>query len=172
MKQFSRLVFLAGVAGGAAACGASEAPPARHAQAVELMQCPESPTPQGEARLLASTKVLDFEPIYSRVPTGNNDIEYRLNGAKILIRPPQGMTADQMTRALQCHSARVLLGQVDQTQFPNDPYWLPNTWVNIDVTPEEGNFAVRLSADNIPHNRSIFERARVFADLHAITHIQ
>jgi hypothetical protein len=129
------------------------------------VQCPGAKTAQGDLRLLETTTVLKAEPIYSLVHTGGNE-EDRVSGAKLLIRPPEGVTADQLTRVLQCHSARVLLGQVDRSQLPDDPYWLPDAWVDIDVTPEAGNFAVTLRADSVAKNIQVLNRATAFAGTH------
>ena len=115
---------------------------------------------------MRSTRVLAVEPLYSHVITSNNNSEERVAGAKLLVRPPNGVTADQFTRALQCHSARVLLGQVNPAVVPNDPYWLPDSWVNINVKPENGNFAITISADTVHDNLQVFGRANHYADDH------
>ena len=112
--------------------------------------------------------MLDFQPVYSHVPTSNNNSEERVNGAKLLIRPPKGVSAEEMTRILQCHSARVLLGQVSPAAVPNDPYWLPDTWVDIEVKPEQGNFAVTVSADSVSSNLQVLGRAHSYADEHML----
>jgi hypothetical protein len=78
------------------------------------------------------------------------------------------MSSEQMTRVLQCHSARVLLGQVNSNTVPNDPYWLPDTWVNIEVKPENGNFAIALSADSVRENLQVYGRANHYADDHMV----
>src|SRR5271170_4544993 len=114
------------------ACAETQ-PPKMTAATVERMQCDGSATPQDELALLRSTIILRVEPLYSHVPTSNNNAEDRVNGAKLVVRPPKGVTAEQMTRILQCHSARVLLSQVDGSAVPNDPYWLADRWLNIEV---------------------------------------
>jgi hypothetical protein len=143
-------------------------PPRSTAANVERMQCDGSASPQAELALLQSTTVLRVEPLYSHVATSNNNSEERVNGAKLVVRPPKGVTADQMTRILQCHSARVLLGQVDSAAVPNDPYWLPDRWLNIDVKPDNGNFAITVSADTVHDNLRVFGRATHYADERAI----
>jgi hypothetical protein len=99
--------------------------------------------------------------------TGNT-AEERVDGAMLLVRPPQSVSAEQMTRMLQCHSARVLLGQVDRNAIRNDPYWLPDSWVNIKVTPDKGNFAVTLSADTVRDGLVVLGRANHYADDHMV----
>jgi hypothetical protein len=163
---------LLGIVGALVACMAtacaSSPPPTAKAAGIERMQCDGTATAQDEVMLLRSTAVLRFEPIYSHVMTANNNDEQRVNGAKLLVRPPKGLTAEQLTRILQCHSARVLLGQVSGSAVPNDPYWLPDAWVNIDVRPDLGNFAVTLSADSVRENLEVLGRAHHYADEHML----
>ena len=59
-------------------------------------------------------------------------------------------------------------GQLDRDSVPNDPYWLPDTWVTIDVKAEEGHFAVTLSADTVRDNLRVYSRANRYADEHAL----
>jgi hypothetical protein len=150
----------------ASAC-ASTVQPAAKAASVERMQCEPSAAGQDAEHLVRSTTVLSVEPIYSHVLTASNS-EDRVNGAKLVVRPPQGVNADQMTRILQCHSARILLGQVNGNAIANDPYWLPDTWVNIEVKPENGNFAITVSADSLRDDLRIYSRVNRYADDHRV----
>lgn len=150
------------------ACVANSPSSTTTAAKVARLQCDGSATSEGEVRLLSSTRVLRVDPIYSHVLTSNNNAEERVNGAKLLIRPPNGVSAEQMTRILQCHSARVLLGQANGAAVASDPYWLADSWVNIDVKPENGNFAVTLSADTIHDNLEVLSRANHYGDDHML----
>jgi hypothetical protein len=147
------------------ACASSPPPSSRAAQ-VEQIQCDQGAPSQEDAQILETTRVIRSEPIYSNVPTGYNGIEHRLNGAKLVIRPPEGVSAERMTRILQCHSARELLSQADRTELASDPYWLPGEWVDIRVTPEDGNYAVTLEANTIAKSQQVYARATAFADAH------
>jgi hypothetical protein len=89
-----------------------------------------------------------------------------VSGAKLLIRPPDGLSSERLAGILQCHSAKVQLGQVDVSRFADDPYRLPDAWVDNDVKPEGGNFAVTLSSDTVAKNLQVLERASAFADAH------
>jgi hypothetical protein len=148
-----------------AACAAT-VPPSAKAAHVERIQCAGSTAAQDDLRLLQTTTVLKAEPIYSRVITSKSNAEDRVSGAKLVIRPPEGVSAERMTRTLQCHSARALLGQIDGSQLPDDPYFLPDSWLDIDVTPEAGNFAVTLRADTVSKNLHVLAQASAFADSH------
>jgi len=148
---------------GATACSSGPVPAVR-AAGVERMQCDASASSQDQ--LVRSLKVLRVEPLYSHVATGNNNSEERVNGAKIVVRPPNGISAEQLTRVLQCHGARTLLGQMSSA--PNDPYFLPDRWVSIEVKPEDGNFTVALSADTVRDNLQVYGRANHYADEHMV----
>ncbi len=165
MKSYLTGIAGISVAAAVSAC-ASSPPPTARAAGVERMQCDASSAAQDD--LVRSTRVLSVEPVYSHVITSNNNSEERVNGAKMVVRPPTGVSSEQMTRILQCHSARVLLGQVNSNTVPNDPYWLPDTWVNIEVKPENGNFAITVSADSVRENLQVYGRANHYADDHMV----
>jgi hypothetical protein len=164
MKSYLLATLAMGALSLASAC-ASQPRATAQAADVERMQCDPSATSQDS--LVRSIAVLHVQPLYSHVRT-NNTSEERVNGAKLLVRPPQGVSAEQLTRVLQCHSARVLLGQLNSNAVPNDPYWLPDTWVNIDVKSENGNFAVTVSADSVRDNLQVYGRANHYADEHML----
>jgi hypothetical protein len=146
---------------------ASNPPPTVKAAQVEQLQCDQTTTPQEDAQILESTKVISSEPIYSTVPSVDN-VEHRVNGAKLVVRPPEGVSAERMTRILQCHSARELLGRADRAELASDPYWLPGEWIDIRVTPEDGNYAVTLEADTITKSLQVLARAAAYADAHPL----
>jgi hypothetical protein len=168
MKEYTMRNYLRGAVASAmlvasTAC-ASGATPAARAAGVERLQC--DPSALSQEQLVRSLTILHVEPIYSHVMTGNNNDEDRVNGAKLIVRPPKDVSADEMTRVLQCHGARVLLGQLGSVV--DDPYWLPDRWVSIKVTPEDGNFAVSLSADTIHDNLQVFSHASHYAGEHVL----
>jgi len=150
----------------APACTSAPLPAARAAGLERLDHCAGT-TGDGVA-LLRSTKVLSIDPMYSHVLTASNGSENRVDGAKLLVQPPKGISPEQMDRLLECHSAAVLLGQVDGSAIPNDPYWLPNSWVNIDVKPQGANFAVTLTADSIRENLQVLRHAKNYAEEHQL----
>lgn len=148
-----------------AAC-AGKVPPTAKAASVERMQCDRTATGGDDVRLLQSTTVLSAKPLYSHVITGKNDSEERVTGAQLTVRPPEGVSAERLTRVIQCHSAQVLLGQVDSSRFADDPYWLPDAWLDIEVKPDNGNYAVVLRADSVPDGLKVLHRATAFAESH------
>jgi hypothetical protein len=136
------------------------------AKAAQLEQAECSPTAaHDDLRLLQSARVLKAEPVYAHVHTNDTD-EERVDGARLVISAPDGVSAERLAQTLQCHSAAALLGQIDSSKFSNDPTWLPNAWLDIDVRPQGENFAVTLSANTVARNLKVLQRATAFADTH------
>jgi hypothetical protein len=164
MNKLTITMAALGIVGVCPACVHQSTPEVRAAR-VARMQCSDA---QGKAELsiLQNTAVLGAEPTYFVLTTAGASGGGTVNGAKLIVRPPPGVSALDMTRALQCHSAKMLLGQVDPSAFQDDPYSLPGAWVDIDVKPEDGNLAVRVTADRVPQNLALVHRAMAFADAH------
>jgi len=91
----------------------------------------------------------------------------QVRAVTLVVRPPQGVTLARLDRMLRCHNLRVLDGEIDASRIPNDPYGLPDSWLEIEVKPEDGNFRVTLSGDRISDTLRILERARTYAAAHA-----
>jgi hypothetical protein len=135
--------------------GGSVSDQAKHA---ERLQC-DAATAQDDLRVVQATPVLEVEGRYSSHESGIG----KVTATRIVLRPPQGVSADQLTRILQCHNARVVLGRADASQLPNDPFTLPDTWIDIDVKTEEGNYVAVISADTVANNLRVLRRAQAFA---------
>jgi len=144
---------------GATACSSGPLPTVR-AAGVEHLQCEASAASQDE--LVRSLKVLHVEPLYTHIMTGADDAAERVNGAKMIVTPPNGVSAEELARALQCHGARTLLGQIGRA--PNEPYSLPDRWVSITVKAEEGNFTITLSSDTVRDNLQVYGLAHRYVD--------
>jgi len=143
-------------------------PPATSAATAERMQCDPGAIAPESTQLLHANAVLSVQPIYSLVHVNTNNQENRVSGAKLVLRPPAGVSAELMTRILQCHSARVLLGRVSSDDIPNDPYLLADHWLDIQVTPEDGNFTVTIRAGSVPDNLEVLGRATRYAHEHML----
>jgi hypothetical protein len=142
----------------AAAC-ASVSPTAK-AATVERIQC-DSGSSERNAAVIRALKVVESEPIYSYMASNAGDNDLRVvAGAKVLVRPPEGVSVDQLSRILQCHSAQVLLGEQARTA---DPFWLADTWLTIEVKPERGAYAVTLEAGSVTDNLKVAKHAAAFA---------
>jgi hypothetical protein len=116
------------------------------------------------APLLQPSAFDSVGPAYSYVKSGPNDPEARLRGARIQVRPLPGMSRESLTRTLECHEARVTL---DHLAVPaNDPYTLPDRWVDIDVESTGDGFVVLVRADNFDDAHHVLERAKAFSVPH------
>jgi hypothetical protein len=144
-----------------------EPTPVERAASLARRQCTDPSLSANEIQVLRDTKVVAAEPITFLAGASTRTEGGRtVSGAKLLVSTPPGVTAEQMDRLLRCHSARALLGQVDPALLADDPFYLPDTWVDIDVRGENGLLAVRLSADRIWQNLAVFHRATAFAETH------
>lgn len=144
------------------ACASSPPPEAKAAE-IERLQCDASGSADSDSELLRSVTVLGLRPLYAHMLTRNGS-ENRINGARLLLRPPNEVSADTLTRLLQCHAAGVLLGRISPAAVPDDPYWLADGWLDIDVRPEDGNYEVTLSADSVEDGIDILRRAHQYAE--------
>jgi hypothetical protein len=113
---------------------------------------------QSVARVLSPDVVDSVDPAYSYVNSGPIDREARLRGARIRVKPLPGLSRETIARSVECHEARVALGQV--AALPDDPYVLPDQWLDIDVESEGDGFAILVRADEIDAARRALERAR------------
>jgi hypothetical protein len=167
-KTFFTAAAALGLAGATSSC-VSEPTVAARAAAVQRYQCLGPRESEDELRILRETTVVHVAPITFFTGAGTrSEGGQRVSGVKLLVRAPDGVSYDQMARALQCHSAKVLLGQVDVATLGDDPYVLPDTWLDIEVTPDRGYFAVKLSADRVYENLALFRRETAFAGAHRI----
>jgi hypothetical protein len=111
--------------------------------------------------LLSASIVDSVEPAYSHVQSGPVDREAVLRGASLHIKPLPGFSRESLTRNLECHEARVMLGRV--AARADDPYVLAGNWLDIDVDSEGDGFVIQVRADSIDVARQVLERAQRFA---------
>jgi hypothetical protein len=144
------------------ACVESVPLPVRAAR-VEQRQCAGAAAVEDELRTLRSMTVVKAE---SKCHVDYCNGAGQVFGVKLVLRQPEGVSAEQLAQMLRCHNVRVLLGQVGSSQLPNDPYWLPDSWVEIEVKPDAGNLVVTLNGDTVSDNLRILHRATAFAAAH------
>ena len=77
------------------------------------------------------------------------------------MRSLKGFTPEWLDRALECHGARRVLGKTPEV--PNDPFWLPDGMVDIDVQSDHDGFRVIARGHNASDAREILARAKAFA---------
>lgn len=124
----------------------------------ERMQC-EAQSSAGDRSIIASATVLEVGAQYSSHTSGVSQVF----ATRIVMRPPEGVSVDRMTRVLQCHTARQTLGRADDAPIANDPFYLPNTWLTINVREEDGNFVAVIGADTTDQNLTELRRAKAYA---------
>jgi len=89
----------------------------------------------------------------------------QLVGARVSVPAFKGVTQQWLERALHCHQAQVAL---DSSQASGaDPFWLPDSWVDIEVRPVEGGFDVELRGSTAEDAERIYARAMELKAHHA-----
>jgi len=134
-------------------------PIAARAAQVESYQCAGFPPGPDEQRLMRSLAVLKAE---SKCHVDYCSGVAQVFAVRLVVRAPAGVTAEQLARLLRCHGARALLGEVDLS-LRDDPYWLPGSWVDIDVQDAGNSFVVTLTGNSVTDNIHILRRAEAFA---------
>ena len=99
------------------------------------------------------------EPLYVNVRLGKT-WDTRLLGARLWLPAREGWTAQWLERTLRCHEASPAL----QREFAPaaDPFWLPDSWVDIEVVPDRGAFVAILRVNRVDEGRQVYGRARDF----------
>jgi hypothetical protein len=144
-------------------CAARVPLPARAASA-EASECRDALPGEDEARAVDAMTVLSARAILYQDPCRGT---CQIRTVKLVVRPPEGVTLSRFDRILRCHNLRVLDGEVDASRIPNDPYGLRDSWLEIEVKPEDGNFQVTLSGDHVSDTFRILDRAKAYAAAHA-----
>lgn len=150
------LGFLAG------GCASSVPLPAR-AASVAANECRDALPAEEEARALESVRVLEARPKFHQNACNGACTVW---GVYLVVRPPGGVDPERFARMLRCHNLRVLDGEVDASRIPNDPYGLRDTWLEIDVRLDAGNYLVTLVGDHVSDTLHILRRAKAYAAAH------
>jgi hypothetical protein len=114
-----------------------------------------------DPRVYSADDVESVAPLYTFVPTSGSNREARLRGAEVRLRPLPGLTPELLTYELSCRSAQLVLGRVQEGE--NEPYWLPDGWVKIGVSSDDGDFVVAIEGEDLPESKEILARAQAFA---------
>jgi hypothetical protein len=146
----------------AGACATPVPLPAR-AASMEANECRDALPVEEEARALESIRVLAVRPKFHQNACNGVCTVW---GVYLVVRPPGGVDPERFARMLRCHNLRVLDGEVEASRIPNDPYGLRDSWLEIDVKLDSGNYVVTLVGDRISDNVHILQRAKAFAAAH------
>jgi hypothetical protein len=130
-------------------------------RAQELLPKCGHATPELTMLLLSRESMESVEPALSYRITGNDHVMV-LRGSLIHLRPVPGGTKEMVQLALECHQARVALGE---SAPPDDPYVLPGKWADIDVSSDGDVFEVVVSAGPFDDRQALLDRARSYRRL-------
>lgn len=136
--------------------------PAEEAAAMERTRCGPDLDEAALAPVLNRQAIESVEPLYTREQSGKSGNTSRLFGAVIRVRAIQGVTAEWLDRALECHSARRVLGRIPENAMPNDPFWLPGRMVDIDAQSARDGFQVAVRGYSVDDAQEILIRANAF----------
>jgi hypothetical protein len=133
------------------------------AVAMEQRRCSGDAGEQSIAEVLSGAAVERWQPAYFSAP-GAGAYYKRLAGAAFTVRPINGYSAEWLARALECHSARRVLGRIASQQQDSDPFWLPGKHVDIDVESTGKDFLVSVRSLDVADASEIMARAKAFAE--------
>jgi hypothetical protein len=158
----AKAVALAAVLSAALAAGCEPAKgPADQAAFTDRTRCGPDVTDSAIAPILDGKALQQVEPLYSTFDSDKSGEASKLRGAKITINALPGVTAEWLDRELECHSARITLGQAQAT--PDDPFWLSGATLDIDVRPAKDGYVIGVAAFSSADARQILDRAQAFA---------
>jgi hypothetical protein len=133
------------------------------AQQMERNRCSANTDETTLLPVLSGSAIERVEPLYANIDSTKSGNLPELQGAMIQVRPAPGMTGEWLDRALECHSAERVLGQIPPSELPNDPFWLPgNRTVDIDARAEHDVIAVAVRGANVADAHEILRRAVAF----------
>jgi hypothetical protein len=136
---------------------------ADHAREVEP-RCKDTSLPRA---IPTASDIDSVQPAYSYVHSGPMDPDARLRGARIHVKPMAGFAKESLGRAIECHQVRVTLGM--EPQVTDDPYALPDRWLETDVDSDRDGFVVLVRVDEFEDAREVLARARRFAAVKTIS---
>jgi hypothetical protein len=112
------------------------------------------------ASVLSGEAVAGVRPLYSNVEASKSGLQAELRGARLSVRALPGVTPEWLDRALECHGAKAMLGHV--TPPANDPFFVPNAFVDVDVFSEKDGFEVQVVGYSPEDAKQILDRANAF----------
>jgi hypothetical protein len=149
-------------------CDASPAPAKTPAdQAAELVRtrCVANADEAALAPVFDGSAIEGVAPLYNSVVGYKSGQFTELTGTAIKVRALPGVTAEWLTRALECHSAKRVLGTIASTVAPSDPFWLPGRMVDIDAASAHDGFRVEVRAAGPVEGHEVLDRAKAFVQL-------
>jgi hypothetical protein len=127
---------------------------------VERTRCGGQDDERSLAPVFHGEAIQDVEALY-RGGDATPGARSEVRGVSITVRALPGMTAESLDRALQCHSAKATLG--DSRGAWDDPFFLPGSFVSIDVRGAGYGFEVEVAGSSSDEGYAILTRAQAFA---------
>jgi hypothetical protein len=112
------------------------------------------------ADALSPSVIESVQAAYMHVNQGAGG-DLRLRGVNLHMQPTLNMPVGVLQRALACHEAAVTLGNAPE--LPADPYVLPGSWLEIDVSATNMGLMAAVLSDSPDDARRVVERAHRFA---------
>jgi hypothetical protein len=128
---------------------------------MERTRCSSSDDDKAIAPILGGQAVLGVRSLYSSTTSDKNGPVAELRGATLNVAALPGVTAEWLDRTLECHSAKETLGHDGAAS--DDPFWLPDATVDIDVRPAKDGFDIAVAGFSSSDARQILARANAFA---------
>jgi hypothetical protein len=113
------------------------------------------------AAVINGSAVQNVRPLYSDIENAKAGLSHELRGATITVAALPGVTPEWLDRALECHSAKETLGHAPAPS--NDPFWLPDSLVDIEVRSAKDGFLVDVIGYSSADAKQILDRANAFA---------
>jgi hypothetical protein len=109
---------------------------------------------------LSPSVIESVQAAYAHVNQGAGG-DRRLNGVNLHMLPTVNTPVGVLQRTLECHQAAVTLGHA--SELPEDPYVLPGSWLDIDVSVTKEGLMAAVLTDSPDDARRVVERSHKFA---------
>jgi hypothetical protein len=153
-RRAGPLVVVVAMAVGACAPARS---PADRAAEMERATCGPDVPEASITPLFERGAIESVEPLFETVADAELGREKEVVGAIVHVRALKGVTPEWLDRALECHNARRTLGTVPEVR--DDPFWIPDGAVEIDVTSARDGFRVTARGHDASDAQRILTRA-------------
>jgi hypothetical protein len=132
--------------------------PADQGTAIRHIRCTAEFSDATIAPVLDGSAIESVQPIY--IASASKTSDARLQGAAIIVVPAKGETAERLDRALECHQAQPPAVEATGATVRPDPFGLPGTMAQIDVTSARDGFRIEVTGSSSVAAREILARAQ------------
>ena len=104
-------------------------------------------------RASTARRSCEGSPLFTSTSRAGRTTAKRTSGERAAILRSRASRSEFLARTLMCRSARLTLGHAAPAS--NEPYFLPDGWLNVSVRSGNGTFVVSLASENAEHGREI-----------------